>query len=910
MSDLHTSPAAAPPAQSSRETASPSKVQANSPASPSAAAPPPHITCFACSRCEYPVCDSNDLLLRKVRQGASEYAFQYNLDGLLDLEDTPVPCYSAAEVVHTSVVVSEALMKVPLPPAAQVVALESIVQSRKFWVQQRRSMNARLHEHGVAPLSGAGAVTGNNSHNSSAAPTEATTADVAATTNNNNNNSSSGASVLLGPSVVRRYGDSAESRIDLVCVQERVLEAGVQECTQDRSAAALTLISNEVADKNNEASSSVSGSGNRSSPATTNTNGATSATVASADAQDGGTTATTTTTSANVNTTPTVIRDPSFAHVPTDVLKAATAVASKTQWSSPGNMSLREAYMEVNRTTLSSRAPWFQDYRCVGRVQCPDCHQALGYIFEMPEGKVPSTAARATSCKGDIGDGAVPQLTQGLKRPAAAQDREVESADPILGASRGAGQERRQESASFQRSNSSNSNTGQGRNATGVVPADTGEAATTTAAAAAGAPRESGHAVFGGGAERSANAAEADGARLPHAKKMKNENDAQAAAAAFTRRGSQEALQQQQQQQQQPPMGRHEASGEDGDGLRGVGTRADPQEACSPISAGSEVGGASPQSDDSETDVEAPPKFVGLELKRIVQRDWDLRAFQERYNKARELSTFRELFPEAEELQSLYSRLLGLRTQTELYNSLLRRHKEQNDVQMALLNSNKDRMHTYDEKIKTMQQIIEAQRAQIEMQTRQIRNQEELVQSHRRQFVTQQRQMDVEQMLLSQQSKTIESQKEQLRLLKTHFQATQPEVLEEVQLTTSSAPSSTASLLSTQLREPQQQQDSATSQMRAGNADSDRARDEAVTAGGAEDEDDDEDEDESKRTSRESSSDADALVQRRSPLCGQGVARTTPPAHLCGVPTSFPPHVVSKAKPPAASPRNLSPREQ
>ncbi|KEG08513.1 hypothetical protein DQ04_07011040 [Trypanosoma grayi] len=166
-----------------------------------------------------------------------------------------------------------------------------------------------------------------------------------------------------------------------------------------------------------------------------------------------------------------------------------------------------------------------------------------------------------------------------------------------------------------------------------------------------------------------------------------------------------------------------------------------------------------------------PDTFVGLELKKIRQREWGLRDFQKRYEQAKNLKTFRELFPEAEELESLYGRLTALRTQSELYNNLLRKHKEQNDVQSALLQSQKERIHTYEEKLRTMQQIIEAQRAQLEMQGRQIKHQEELVRNHKSQVVTQQHQIHVEQLLLSEQSRTIESQREQLTLIQTHLRA-------------------------------------------------------------------------------------------------------------------------------------------
>ncbi|KAG5494301.1 hypothetical protein GH5_02312 [Leishmania sp. Ghana 2012 LV757] len=639
-----------------------------------------HITCFACSRCEYPICDSSELLLRKVRQGPSEYAFHYDLDGLLDLEDVQVPCYSAAEVVQTSAVVSESLMKFPMPPAALVVALESIVQSRKHWIQQRQSMDARLHERRVAPLpaersadsslAAATGVTATPSESALAPPAdrnrEADTAPVAAASTE-----------ASSTPIVRRYGNTAESRIDLVCVKDSVLAGGVQECTKDRSAVATTVVGPE--DQHAEGRAEAAAHGGDGEVAR----------------------------SSSV-TAPAVIRDASFANIQADVMKAATAAAAETSWTSPGNFRLREAFIDVNRSTLSSRAPWFQDYKCASRVQCPDCHQPLGFVFCISDAE--GRQQQRSSSEATAPPEAASQ-TQGVKRPAASEAEETGSTDDT------------------------------------AAPTD------------ASADRRS--------SADPATAPLMEVTQPPHAKKTRNENDAQAAASASTQHTWQEGLHHRHCNGVEDCEGRGGTEADDGgDGLEGGTGKAD--------------------GEDAEA---VPDRFVGLELKRIVQRQWTLGTFHERYSKSRQLHTFRELFPEAEELQSLYSRLLGLRTQTELYSSLLRRHKEQNDVQMALLMSNKDRMQTYDEKVKTMQQIIEAQRAQIAMQTRQIRNQEELVQSHRRQFATQKRQMDVEQLLLVQQSRTIESQKEQLRLLKNHFQATRPEVLLDVRLRGSPCPS-------------------------------------------------------------------------------------------------------------------------
>ncbi|KAK7194698.1 hypothetical protein NESM_000389100 [Novymonas esmeraldas] len=633
-------------------------------------ADPAHITCFSCSRCEYPICDSGDVLLRQLRQGPSEHAFHYHLDGLLDLEETQVPCYSASEVVHTAAVVSERLLMMPLPPAAQVVALEAMAESRKNWEQQRRCMDARLREHDMA------------------APQASSSATSVAASPSDESDPAVGQDATAATRVpaVRRYGDVAESRVDLVCVRESVLAGGVQECTKDRSAVA-TLVGDAV-------------DGGPVAAATA------AAPDRAADQRGDGAAGETRSPAA-------VIRDPSFAHIPANVMAAATAAAADTRWSSPGNFSVCEAYIDVRRTTLSSRAPWFHNYRCVSRVQCPDCHQALGFVYHISDTKQQQQQHQQRSPTEVATPPETGSLTQGVKRPATSESESVDDRDDDGALLRAACLPRRRSAA-----------------LSGATPAER-----------AGQP--------------------------PHAKKTRNERDAQAAASASTRHTWQEAM-------------HHEQPRDGGSGPHPAG---DGEERL-------DHGSDDDDDDDHDLTETTPDRFVGLELKRVVQRKWTLSAFHARYSKSRELRSFRELFPEAEELQSLYSRLLSLRTQAELYNSLLRRHKEQNDVQMALLSSNKDRIHTYDEKMRTMQQIIEAQRSQIAMQTRQIRNQEELVESHRRQFATQQRQMDVEQLLLVQQSKTIDSQKEQLRLLKNYFQVRRPEVLLDTRLQSSPCPTS------------------------------------------------------------------------------------------------------------------------
>lgn len=554
---------------------------------PSSEPTTPHITCFACSRCEYPICDSRSVLLEGVSSGTPSYAFQYSLDCLLDL-DNGVPCYSAAETVETTVLVSEALLQMPLPPAARVAALESIVESRKNLLQQRQRTLLRLDGAELAapavrdplpprsPLASASALPTTVAVRSTVEEGGGGGADEGGVSEQHRTpgllpspsgvgrgtleagqrppSSLSWPSPTLHPAsasphripAIRRYGDASESRVDLIRVSADIAGLGVEVCEQDRSAVATSIPA--VSTPNSTSGVGVGEGTDTASPAQQTT------------------------------------ADPSFANVPPDVLRSATAPALPTEWGAPGNLRVEEAYIQVSRSTTSSRAAWFQSYQCGQRVQCPDCHQPLGFLFEPVE-----ESKRAAPPRGDNTDATEPSYAR-----------------------------------------------------------------------------------------------------------KKNRREAAAGAAQ---------------------------------------------------------------------------RFIGLELKRIVQREWSLAQFQQRYVKAQRLDTFRSMFPEAEELQSFYSRLVSLRTQTELYNSLLRRHKEQNDVQLALLHSNKERMATYDEKIVTMQHIIDGQRAQLDMQARQIKSQEELMRNHRMKFATQQRQIDVEQLLLSEQSKTIAAQRAQLLLLRKNLQA-------------------------------------------------------------------------------------------------------------------------------------------
>ncbi|RNF26045.1 uncharacterized protein Tco025E_01674 [Trypanosoma conorhini] len=518
--------------------------------------------CFACSRCELPICSQKDLLMVPVAGGTTGTAFEYLLEDVLALE-TSVPCYSGDEVVEVNVTVSEDIIANILPPAAHQLALEAGVVSQRSEQQQQQEgqSNAETTQTtqpgGSNPSSPMNALPNRNSVGSTGdlVETNPEEEDDQNTTDTSPRGLSStdGSSYRQVMRALSRYSRAQETRVDLVCVREDVLECGLSLCTRGRATEAPPA----------------------SSPS------------ASAEELQG--------------------------------------ASSPTQWfAHPGNFIVEESFVKVRRRTKTARCPWFDAYDCRGRLQCPDCHLGLGYLFVRKSAEHPD-----------------PQ--------AAVSEGEAHSAHQ----------------------------------------ASTGE-------------EENAEDVHG-----------------PHQKRERKE------------RGNEGGNKQQQQQQ---PWRQQ-------------------------------------QDDADEIASQFPSTFLGLELKKIRQRNWGLRDFQRRYQQSQNINTFRDMFPEAEKLENLYSRLTALRMQSELYNNLLRKHKERNDVQGALLLSQKERIHTYEEKLRTMQQIIEAQREQLEMQGRQIKHQEELVRNHKSQVHTQQQQIHVEQLLLTEQSRTIESQREQLKLIQVHLKA-------------------------------------------------------------------------------------------------------------------------------------------
>ncbi|KAF8288202.1 hypothetical protein TcBrA4_0016240 [Trypanosoma cruzi] len=515
--------------------------------------------CFVCSRCELPICSRKDLLMAPVAGGTTETAFEYFLEDVLAL-DISVPCYSGDEVAEVSVTVSEEILASVLPPGAQQLALEAVVASQRS--EQQRQQQVEQNNVGTSLSSPRG---GSSSGSSTAALPHSSSSSSSSSGDN------AEVPVEIAPEEANSHNATGTSSRGALASENSSYQQAIQALARykrvQETRVDLVCVREDVL-----------GCG------------------------------------LSRCTRDRVAQSLSASSPPASVEEAQSS-SSPTQWfSHPGNFIVEESFIKVRRRTKTARYPWFDAYDCRGRLECPDCHLGLGYLFVRRSNEHPGSEAVAVAA------------------PSAGH-------------------------------------------------AETGDDGTAEEAPEPQQKRER---------KEEGNDNE---------KKQKQKND-----------GDEDVLQ-------------------------------------------------------------YPSTFLGLELKKIRERQWGLRDFQKRYQRSKELKTFREMFPEAEELENLYSRLTALRMQSELYNNLLRKHKERNDVQSALLQSQKERIHTYEEKLRTMQQIIEAQREQLEMQGRQIKHQEELVKNHKSQVHTQQQQIHVEQLLLTEQSRTIESQREQLNLIQAHLRA-------------------------------------------------------------------------------------------------------------------------------------------
>lgn len=180
-------------------------------------------------------------------------------------------------------------------------------------------------------------------------------------------------------------------------------------------------------------------------------------------------------------------------------------------------------------------------------------------------------------------------------------------------------------------------------------------------------------------------------------------------------------------------------------------------------SAAEDVAGGASSSDNGERAF--PRKFIGLELKNLKQKDWSIKDFQTRYNESRNLQTIKERFPDAEELISFYAKLSGLRTQVTLYHNLLSRHKEQYDVQSAIMRTQKTRMDAYEDRLKSMQEMINSQRNQLVAQVDRLLSQNDYIKSQFKRLQVQTERFHIEQSISTAKDKTISILRDKVALL-------------------------------------------------------------------------------------------------------------------------------------------------
>lgn len=176
-----------------------------------------------------------------------------------------------------------------------------------------------------------------------------------------------------------------------------------------------------------------------------------------------------------------------------------------------------------------------------------------------------------------------------------------------------------------------------------------------------------------------------------------------------------------------------------------------------------------------------PDCFLGLEIKNLRPSEWTLKDFQRRYTHTKNVETFRELFPGVEELQSFYSRLTALRTQAALYHNLLRKHKEQHEVQSAILQTQKCRMEAYEGRLKTMQEIISSQRAQLVAQVDRLLTQNDYIKTQSRKMQMQTERFQIERMISTEKDQTINILREEVALLRDLNAATLREDLNDLE---------------------------------------------------------------------------------------------------------------------------------
>lgn len=173
-----------------------------------------------------------------------------------------------------------------------------------------------------------------------------------------------------------------------------------------------------------------------------------------------------------------------------------------------------------------------------------------------------------------------------------------------------------------------------------------------------------------------------------------------------------------------------------------------------------------PSTEQPESPSDEPLRFVGIELKCVKEGQWSVSKFHERYVKAKNVVSFREQFPHAEELQRFQGRLSALHVEGELYHNLLNKHKEQHDVQSALLKTQKCRIDAYDERVKALQDLVASQRSQILAQVERLLTQGEFIQKQFEKIQLQEEEIQKNRMALVEREHTMSILREEVAALR------------------------------------------------------------------------------------------------------------------------------------------------
>lgn len=322
------------------------------------------ITCFVCTRCRYPICPASDVILESIKGGTTDAAFQYQLDDVLKV-GMSIPCYSRMEAVTWKMSLTPELLTIPFFPRVREKLLRIFLQSAKE--------KQRLLERGATACGDDGME--RESQRTSKFKVESLSySDRTSTMGLPIASSSTLSETEDSSTAVRRMSTApyskavsvedslddvfpedsvTESRIDIFCVSSKILGLGVLPCVKTRNGNVHCASSSL---------SSRSGHGREEKRSDSYAN----CSEANNDQEE----------------------QEEFVGEGGVRTSAATGVA--------------ECGVEVERTTTSAEVPWFKQFDCTGRVECPDCHLHLGFIFVYNEEKerkaAPSISTEESSC--------------------------------------------------------------------------------------------------------------------------------------------------------------------------------------------------------------------------------------------------------------------------------------------------------------------------------------------------------------------------------------------------------------------------------------------------------------------------------------------------------------------------------